>query len=371
MKLDTFLMERLQSTYENSVECNLTESGVQSLMVKELVDPMTIGDLHLGYGHTDGTPELKAAVATLYPGAGPENILITNGTAEANYLVAWAFGDGAAEAAMTVPNYLQMWGALESFGTTVRPVSHSVVGGRWALDLDQLASNVTNHTTLIAVCNPNNPTGGIFTETEMAAICRAADRSGAWIMADEVYRGAERTGPIGPTFWGRAERVIATAGLSKAYGLPGLRLGWVVAPPEMIAQLWKYKDYTTIGASPLSDHLARIALEPAARHRILARTRTIINEQYPTIESWLGERPEVFQWIAPMAGGFVYPQFSLPLTSTDLAERLRLKKSTLVVPGDHFNMGPYLRLGFGYDPTILREGLRRIGELIDDITSAR
>ena len=367
MQLDTFQMERYQSVYENTVECNLTESGVQSLMNKELVDPATLAEFHLGYGHTGGSPGLRAAVAALYPGAGPENVLITNGTAEANFLVAWAFGGQGVETAMNVPNYLQMAGALESFGATVRPLPLVPAAGRWALDLDRLATNVTDRTRLIAICNPNNPTGGILTESEMDAVCRAADRGGAWIVADEVYRGAERNGVVGPTFWGRGSRIIATAGLSKAYGLPGLRLGWVVAPADLAADLWRYKDYTTIGASPLSDHLAQIALEPGTRGRILARTLGILNDQYPIVDEWLRSRPGIFEWAAPLAGGFVYAKYHLPISSTELAERLRLERSTLVVPGDHFDMGKYLRIGFGYDPTVLKEGLRRVGALIDAI----
>ena len=367
MKLDTFLMERYQSVYENTVDCNLTESGVQSLMIKELVDPATIGDFHLGYGHTGGSPDLRAAVAALYPGAGPENVLITNGTAEANYLVAWAFGGPGVETAMQVPNYLQMAGALESFGATVRPLPLVPDAGRWALDLDQLAANVTGRTRLIAICNPNNPTGGILSPAEIDAVCQAQDRSGAWIIADEVYRGAERNGVVGPTFWGRGDRIIATGGLSKSYGLPGLRLGWLVAPADLAADLWRFKDYTTIGASPLADHLAQVALAPGTRERILARTIRILNQQYPIVNEWLNHRPDVFEWIAPEAGGFVYVKFDLPIASTELAERLRREKSTLVVPGDHFGMGKYLRLGFGYDPLVLREGLRRVGELIDEI----
>lgn len=367
MKLDTFLMERLQSTYENSVDCNLTESGVHALTLKELVDPAQIADLYLSYGHTDGTPGLKHAIAALYPGAGPENILITNGTAEANYLVAWAFGGASAGAVMMAPNYMQMWGALESFGSEVRPVWLRAQAGRWRLDLEELSRQVDERTKLVVVCNPSNPTGTILTTGEMDAICRAAERTGAWVLADEVYRGAERDGVMTPTFWGRTERVIATAGLSKAYGLPGLRIGWVVAHADLIAELVRYKDYTTIGPSPLSDRLAQIALEPETRRRILARTGKIVNEQYPIVEAWLRERAELFDWIAPEAGAFVFPRYNLPISSSALAERLRVDKSTLVVPGDHFNVGPYLRLGFGYDPGKLKEGLARMGDVVDGL----
>src|SRR5207245_9668071 len=110
-----------------------------------------------------------------------------------------------------------------------------------------------------------------------------AVRPGAWILAEEIYRGAELDGEETPTRWGRYDRVIVTSGLSKAYGLPGLRIGWVVGPPTLMASLWSYHDYVTISPGALSDVLARRALEPERRARILARTRGLLNANFPVI----------------------------------------------------------------------------------------
>ena len=207
------------------------------------------------------------------------------------------------------------------------------------------------------VTNPNNPTGAVLTEDEMDAIVAAARKVGAWIVADEVYRGAEVDGDApSPTFWGRYSRVIVTAGLSKAFGLPGLRIGWIVAPPAQTARFWSYQDYTTLTPSMLSDRLARAALEPRRRDAILARTREIIRRQLPEVEAWVRSHAGCSTSVRPMAGAIALVKYRLPIGSVALFDRLRLEKSVLVTPGAHFGIGKYIRIGYGYDVGKVREG---------------
>src|SRR5581483_3307944 len=118
------------------------------------------------------------------------------------------------------------------------------------------------------------------------------------------------------------ERAIVTSGLSKAYGLPGLRIGWIAGPPTLVANLWSYHDYTTISPGALSDVLARRALEPARRGRILARTRRILNENFPIIARWLDDQNGMFSYTPPDAGAIVYVQYQHPINSTELVTRL-------------------------------------------------
>src|SRR5262249_58286860 len=114
------------------------------------------------------------------------------------------------------------------------------------LDLDELQRAVTKKTKVILVTNPNNPTGAVLTEEEMDAVVEAARRANAWLVADEIYRGAEvNGGPTSPTFWGRYDKLVVTAGLSKAFGLPRLRIGWLFPPPQAIERVWRPHDYTT------------------------------------------------------------------------------------------------------------------------------
>jgi aspartate/methionine/tyrosine aminotransferase len=170
--------------------------------------------------------------------------------------------------------------------------------------------------------------------------------------------------------WGRSDRVIVTSGLSKAYGLPGLRIGWIAGPATFVASTWSYHDYTTIAPGALSDRLACVALGPMRRASLLERTRRILRDNLPVIESWLGGYGTTFSWTRPEAGAIIYARYAYDINSTELVARLRDEKSVLVVPGDHFGMDGYLRLGFGERPDYLRTGLARMHDLLTSLPAA-
>lgn len=372
MKLEVFEMERFQSIWENRVSHNMSESGVHPMSLGELLDPKerdALFDRRFIYVQTNGTPELRASIASLYPGATADNIVVGNGTAEANYIAVWRLVEPGDEVVMMLPNYMQIWGVVRGQGAAVVPWRLREERG-WEADVDELASLVTPRTKLIAVCNPNNPTGSILSEAAMRAIVAVADRVGAWILADEVYRGAELDGRESRSFWGLSDRVLVACGMSKAYGLPGLRIGWVAGPAPMIAELWARKDYLSIAPASLSDHLARIALRPDVRPRILARTRGLINVNLPVITEWMGRHHPGFRLVAPRAGAIAYPRYSWPVNSTKLMERLRDEQSVLVVPGDQFGMDGYLRIGLGNEPEELKAGLARMDSVLESLGPA-
>ena len=367
MKLEPFEMERWQSTYEHQVEFNLSESGVQPLTLAELIDdPAAQAALlteSLRYTQTNGTVPLREAIATLYPGATADHVLVTNGGAEANFLAMWNLVEPGDEVVMMVPNFVQSWGLVHALGAVVRewPLVGPTSGvRRWRIDLETLERLVSARTKLIVICNPNNPTGARFESSDLDHIAAIAERHGSWVVSDEIYRGAERDGRETATIWARSDRAIVTNGLSKAYGLPGLRIGWIVGSPARIASLWSYHDYTTIAPGALSDALARHALAASRRHRLLARTRDILNTNYPIIARWLDEHGALFDYAAPDAGAMVYVRYRHAINSTALVTRLRLENSVLIVPGDHFGMDGHLRFGFGDRPEQLRAALDRV-----------
>ena len=362
-------MERMQSTWENLVDFNLSESGVHPLTPRELLahdDPAIVLDQPLVYTQSNGTTALRSLIAQQYPGSTASHIEVTNGGSEANYLVSWRLIEPGDEVAMLVPNYMQTWGLVRAFGATVKewPMIEDQNAGRWRPDLDALSRAVSDRTRMVVICTPNNPTGARLTSNELDEIARIADRVGAWVLSDEVYRGAELDGQETASMWGRGERVIVTSGLSKAYGLPGLRIGWIVAPPPFVASTWSYHDYTTIAPGALSDRLAQVALDPSRRPELLDRTRTILRSNLPIIEGWLRDHAPMFSWLAPEAGAIVYVRYNYTINSTELVTRLRDEKSVLIVPGDHFGMDGYLRLGFGERPDYLKQGLERLHQLL-------
>ncbi len=360
MKLIKFEMERLQSTWENRVKYNLSESSVHPMSVRELIpDPDFLErllDAPLIYNQSNGTDELRWAIAAMYPGATPDNVEVTNGGSEANFVSIYSVLEAGDEVINILPNYGQIWGLTKNFGMIAKEV-HLREDRQWAPDLEELEAALTPRTKMIVVTNPNNPTGAILTADEMESIIRLASRSGAWILADEIYQGSERSGITTPTFYGKYDRVIVTNGLSKAYGLPGLRIGWIVAPADLISRMWACHDYTTIAPGTLSDSLARVALSPDGRRRCHERTRRICRNNFPLFREWVERHGEAFHMVEPKAGAIAYVHYDLPVNSTLLMERLLKEKSILIVPGDHFGMDNFLRIGYGPPPDYLREAL--------------
>jgi len=369
MQIPCFEMERWQSMWENRVALNITESGVEPLSARELVeDPAALESLlevRLGYGQTNGSEELRARIAQLYPGATADNVLVTSGCAEANFLAAWSLLEPGDEVVIVQPNYMQVVGLARGFGAQVKALWLREKL-RWAPDLDELDGLVTEKTQLIALCNPNNPTGAILSKETMERICAVAARTGATILADEVYCGAEFGEELTPSFWGRTERVLCTAGLSKAYGLPGLRMGWVVGPADRIEQLWGCHDYTTIAPATLSARLATLALEPGRREGLLARTRAILKKNYPVVRAWVERHPDLLTHVPPVAGAIAWVGLRGRWNTAELAEKLRAQQGVLVVPGEQFEMPSYLRIGFGGDPKELQEALVRLDGLLTE-----
>jgi aspartate/methionine/tyrosine aminotransferase len=269
-----------------------------------------------------------------------------------------------------LPNYCQGLGLGPFFGDGVDTFKLKLRDGRWSLDVEGLDRAVGKRTSVIMLCNPNNPTGAVLTEGEMQAVIDIAARAGAWIVADEIYRGAELdTDVASPTFWGRYDKVIVTSGLSKAFAMPGLRVGWAVAPEEAIAKIWSRHDYTTLTPGVVSDRLAALTMRPDVRENVLGRTRSIVRANLPRLEAWIEAHP-YFHYVRPLAGAIAYVAYDLPVRSPELAERIRVEQSVLLVPGAMFGLKKGIRFGFGYDIEYTMKGLARVDGTLADVVSS-
>jgi aspartate/methionine/tyrosine aminotransferase len=369
MQIQPFELERWQSVWENKVELNISESGVHPLTASELVPDaaalQTILDVPQYYPQTNGSEELRSRIAELYPGANADNVLVTCGGSEANFISTWALIEPGDEIVFMMPNYMQVAGLARSFGATVKPLWLREEL-QWGINIGELPRLIGPKTKLVAICNPSNPTGSVLRKEEREAIVAAAENAGAWILADEVYRGAEFDGAMTPSFWGGSDRVLCTAGLSKAYGLPGLRTGWVIGAPKMVERLWGYHDYTSIGPSMLSDRLASVALEPKRRAWILNRTREILLRYYPALRAWLESHADSFSHVPPKAGAIAWAGLRGGRNSAQMAEELREKKGVLLVAGEQLGMESFVRFGFGDDPEHLQKALARVDEWLHE-----
>lgn len=362
-----FAMERWQSIHENRVTFNLSESGVHPLSFRELLELSGSDELEdtlLGYGQSNGSEELRAHICRLYRDCTNENVVATNGSAEANFIALWELVHPGDHVAIVVPTYMQTYGLAQNFGIGIREIWLREESG-WQIDPADVRKAIDDRTRVIVVTNPNNPTGAILSAESRAAIIEAAQRVGAWIIADEVYSGAELNGAQTPSFFGEYDRVVATGSLSKAYGLPGLRIGWAVAPPQVAEKLWARKDYMTISPGELTDRMAAIALHPQVRPRILERTRSYLLNGATILEEWF-EQHGIFKYRRPDAGAIYYARYDLPVNSSELAEQLRAEHSVLIVPGDHFGMDHFVRIGYGNQTDVLRAALDRVSDYLKE-----
>ena len=373
MKFKPFDLEYSQSVWEQEVDFNLTESGVHPVSLRELIGDNeslleNLLETEINYPHVNGIPQLRTLIASLYNNASIENVLVTIGAAEANQIVMQTMLEPGTQIASLNPTYKQVWGIAENHGHEVKSFSLSP-DNAWSLNIDELNESVNGNTRIIALVNPNNPTGKILTSDEMDAIVNAADRVGAWILADEVYRGAEREQEEETeSFFGRYDKVIAIGSMSKAYGLPGLRIGWVVAPPDTVDSIWRRHEYTTIAATMLSNHLAAYALSPEVRPRLINRARNYIRNGFPVLQGWLDSQKELFTYTPPQASAVSFIKYNLEINSTELMLKLIKEASVFIGTGDSFGMDKHIRIAFGQEKEVLEEAFRRIQRALESLS---
>lgn len=367
MSFVPFDLERGQSLWEHVVEFNLSESGVHPVTVAELVElglePSEVLETPLAYVQTNGTLELRQALSELYPGSNPDDIEVVNGTSEANFLAAGLILEEGGGVLAEVPNYLQVAGLARNLGVRVSSFPLRIEDD-WRPDWAAFEAGLETGPALVYVSHPNNPTGYVLDEDEQRRIVEGVEKAGAWLLADEVYRGAELSGVESPGFWGRSERVIVTSGLSKAYGLPGVRIGWIVAPPGVAESCWARHDYTTIAPGALSDRIARFAVRSEIRSKLFERARSYMVPNRDLFREWVDSLDGRVEYRAPKAGAYAFVSYRSAIGSEELCERLRVEHDVLIVPGSWMGMDGTVRIGLGTPRDILEAGLERFADLL-------
>ena len=359
MKFPSFDLERIQSLYENSVEVNLTESGIEPLSLKELMNTEELEELlnlPIGYGYTQGTPLLRKRISDLYDGFDENNVLVTSGSSEAIFLSAVLTVSEGDMVVMMTPNYLSFNGIAEALGAEVDYVS-LIKKEKWEWDINKLAEVVKDKTKVISICNPNNPTGSVLSIKQMKDIIGIAREVDAYILVDEVYIGAELSSDKTKSFLGMYDKTIVTSGLSKSYSHPGLRIGWIISDNIFVQEAWAVKDYTTIASSSLSQHIASKVLEPETISRLRSRTSELLNGNLKTFSDWILPYSNHLSFLKPEAGGFAFVEYDMDMNSSDLIHDLRTNEGVFIVPGDSFGMENFFRVGLGSKPEEFKKGL--------------
>ena len=370
MKMEVFQMERRMSTWENLVEYDISESGVKSVSLRDLInmgfDLESMIDVPLGLCQANGTIQLRDLLSKQYPGSDIDNIEVTNGASEANYLLAITLLNQGDEFAMAIPNFLQLKGIARAVGAKVNTFKLQYEKD-WEVDWEEFEKAVNPNTRLVYITRPGNPTGSILSEASVNRIIKRCEEMDAYLISDEVYIGAEINDTRTKTCWAKSDKVIITSGLSKAYGISGIRIGWIVGPKKLVDECWTQHDYITVGPNKLSDAMAQVAVTPENREKLFARTRQAIKSNLPVYREWVREFNGFLELIEPKAGAFCLIKYNSDISSQKIADTLLEDHSTLIAPGCHFGMDGFLRLWLGGEPDYIKKGLERVSIVLKTI----
>jgi aspartate/methionine/tyrosine aminotransferase len=379
MKMEPFLLERWMTRHETHVKYDIAESGILPLSTQDLLnfEPADVRaatlesllQLPLGYSEARGTETLRQMLADTYVGVSTEQILVTTGAIEANYLLFNELLEPGDHVIAPYPAYQQLYSVPKAIGCEVSlwPVGPET---NYEYDLDRLEELITPRTKLIVVNTPHNPTGAMLSPEAAARVYAMADAVGAWVLGDEAYRWLAVPGgaPFAKPMVEQGPRGISVSTLSKPYGLPGLRIGWMVAPPEIVQRCWGLRDYITLSPGKLNDVLAQLGLKH--HDRIIARNTDIIQANLAVATQWIDARRDYLSWTPPRGGLLALLRYDLPIASLALADRLAIEHSVMLAPGSAFGYEHHLRLGIGQRPDIFAAGLVEAGRCLDGLRRA-
>jgi aspartate/methionine/tyrosine aminotransferase len=378
-KIEPFALERWMTAYETNVDYDIAESGICPLTARELLamqapEEQEAGlqqllDLPLGYNEARGTLELRSLLAETYAGCSPENILVTTGAIEANYLLFNVLLNPGDHVIAPYPAYQQLYSVPRALGCNVdlweiRPET----GFRY--DVDDLARLLRPDTRLIVVNSPHNPTGAMLSPGDARRVYELAESVGARILSDEAYRWLTIPGgeELPPPMYDRGSLAVSVGTLSKPFGLPGLRLGWMAAPSHLAAQCWGLRDYVSLSPGRLNDALAVVALRSLPQ--ILERNAKIVAANLATANAWVEAHADLVSWQPPRAGLLALLHYRLRMPSLELANKLAEEYSVMLAPGSAFGFEQYLRIGIGQEPAVFAAGLQAAADCFAELQAA-
>jgi len=379
MKIESFDLERWMTRWELHVEYDIAESGILPMTARDVIGLVPPGerdrllaellDTPLGYSEASGSLRLRSLLAETYCDSGPQNILVTTGAIEANFLLFNVLLSPDDHVVSVYPAYQQLYSVPRAIPCdvslwTLRPEN----GFRY--DLDELRGLVTPRTRLIVLNTPHNPTGVALSTEELREVYDIAESVGAHVLCDEAYRWIEMPDapPTALPVRDLGERGISVGTFSKPFGLPGLRIGWLTGPEDLVAACWGMRDYVSLSPAKLSDALAVIAL--GCREQVMERTQSILRQNLVSTRRWVVEHEDLVSWQEPQGGLLSLLRYKFDIPSRELADRLAGEYSVMLAPGSAFGYEGYLRLGLGQEPGIFTEGLAHTASCFADLRAA-
>ncbi|HEY0515649.1 MAG TPA: aminotransferase class I/II-fold pyridoxal phosphate-dependent enzyme [Solirubrobacteraceae bacterium] len=359
MQVEPFEIERYYERWEFTAELMLSSSDCESRPVSDLLalEPDAherLLALQLGYTEVSGSEELRDAIAALHERCAREDVLALAAAEEGIFTAYHALLGPGDHVVVEAPCYGSAITLARSTGAEVSLWERRHEDG-WTYDLDALEALVRADTALVYVNSPHNPTGSHMTRAEQQRLIEIVASRGATLLSDEVYRGLEHDATARlPAACDLYERALTLGSVSKSYGLPGLRIGWLVCrDAELLSRVRDMKLYTTICSSAPSELLVALALRHS--ERLIAESRALVLENLPLLESFLARHRELFEWVAPAAGPIGFPRIGDDRDVRGWCERIASDCGVLMLPGDVYERPRHVRLGYGR---------RRLGEAI-------
>jgi len=352
MKINDFKLEVFFGKHEFSAPYLLTQSDCESMSISQLLafeeqSQEEFLNGWLGYTEVPGDPELRRVIAGLYGTMGAEDIVVHAGAQEPIFNFMNVLLEPDDHVICQFPIYQSLFEVADAIGCEVSPWPIEAGEKGWRLDLAKLEALIRPDTKLIILNSPNNPTGYTLTNNEIEQIARIAARHDLYVFCDEVYKGVELDGEKRPWFADHYEKGISLGVMSKAYGLAGLRIGWLATKDrELLDKLVRMKHYTSICSSAPSEKLAVIALKHS--DELLRRNVAIIEKNLKTAEDFFNRYPDFFEFIRPMAGPVAFVKMNIEKPMDDFCDELVARQGVLLLPSSIYGLDtPYFRMGFG------------------------
>ncbi len=369
MKIAHFASEEWLDVYETRATFDLSQSTIASFTLEEILaiggeDPRSVfeslKERVLSYGHIEGSPEFKAEVAKLYSTVAPEGILQTPGSTCANLQSLMTFIEPGDHVVSFLPGYQQLYDLPRALGAEVT-VLRLREENHWRVDLDELESALRPDTKMIALANANNPTGSLMERAEMEALAELARERGAYLHVDEVFESFDTSRDI-PRVADLYERGISTGSVSKAYSMPGIRVGWTATSKELADEMRHYRDYLFLCAGGVDDALAVHTLKN--RDAIFARNRALLHRNLDIVRAWVDTQPRV-TLVDPPDVSVAFPRIDIPQAIEGFCVDMLHDRGVLLIPGSRFGIEGYARLGYCCHTEVLKQGLAALGEYLE------
>jgi aspartate/methionine/tyrosine aminotransferase len=346
--------------YQFEVDYDIGESGIKFLSVKEL--GLDLNEIELRYGYHLGHPDLRAEIAKQYKGMQSENVGVTTGASEGNFAVIGHLVGKKNHLIVEHPTYPSLYQVPRSLERNLSLFKLSWKN-EFRPDMGKLRKLVKSNTRLITFTHPNNPTGSVITEDELKEAIEIAEKVGAYLMVDETYRDMmfDTPPPLAATL---SPNAISLTSMSKTWGLPGIRIGWVVADTPIIEAIRAVREQVTICNSSVGEAIALEVLKK--REKILANRRKSMIANFRILKDWM-DNQEWLEWIEPKSGVVGAPRLTRGGSTDELCKLLVTKYRTFTVPGSSMELDGHLRIGFGGEHEELVRGLERLGSALKEI----